>query len=73
VTFYFRLLSLVPAAVAAGATPITWTLEGFTSLGTSIAGSFVFNADTDTYSDIDVVTRRKHNPRHNVDSDCQLR
>jgi hypothetical protein len=35
---------------------MTWTLTGVTSLGTTINGSFVFDADTSTYSSINITT-----------------
>jgi hypothetical protein len=48
------LLLLASAAFTAYTRPITWTLNGVTSLGTSITGSFVFDADTLTYSNIQI-------------------
>jgi len=51
-----RLLMLGAIAITASASPITWTLSGVTSLGTTITGSFVYDADTNTYSSIDIVT-----------------
>lgn len=50
-TFAFALFALT-----ASAGPILWTLNNVTSLGTRITGSFVFNADTDTYSYIEIST-----------------
>jgi hypothetical protein len=50
------LLLVVLAAATASAGPITWTLNGVTSLGTSITGSFVFNADTDIYSSVNITS-----------------
>src|SRR5260370_16665068 len=49
------------AAFAASAAPITWTLENVTDFCltgtcTDITGSFVFNADTVTYSNINIST-----------------
>jgi hypothetical protein len=57
----FKIPILVALAVVgfvsrAQADPITWTLEGITSLGTSITGSYVYDADTLTYSDIGITT-----------------
>jgi len=55
-----RLISIAVVLTAlslpASATPITWTLTGviFTD-GATATGSFVFDADTLTFSDIDVV------------------
>ena len=47
------MLSL--AATSARATPITWTLEGLDfSGGGGMTGSFVFDATTGTYSDVDI-------------------
>jgi hypothetical protein len=44
-------------SVIASATPITWNLVGVTLLdGGTATGSFVFDADTTTYSSIDIVT-----------------
>jgi hypothetical protein len=47
---------LAITAFAASGTPITWTLQNVTSQGTNITGSFVFDADTTTYSNIDITT-----------------
>jgi hypothetical protein len=57
----FKVLVLVVFALVgivscAQADDITWTLVNVTSLGTNITGSFVFNANTDIYSSIDVTT-----------------
>lgn len=49
-------LALVGTASRAQADNVTWTLVDVTSLGTSITGTFVFNADTNTYSSIDITT-----------------
>ncbi len=49
-------LVVLVLAPSAQADPITWTLVGVTSLGSTITGSFTYNADTQTYSDIDIVT-----------------
>jgi hypothetical protein len=46
----------VVAAAAANAEPLTWTLVDVTSLGSSITGSFVYNANTDVFSSIDITT-----------------
>jgi len=51
-----RLLFFVSLAAAASASPITWSLSGVTSLGTTITGSFTYNADTNTFSSIDIMT-----------------
>ena len=48
---------LVLAAFAASAGPITWTLNNVTLLGTSITGSFVYDADTSTHSSIDIIAQ----------------
>jgi hypothetical protein len=50
------LLLLASLAFALGAEPITWTLDDVTSLGTSITGSFVYDANTFTFSSIDITT-----------------
>jgi hypothetical protein len=50
------LFVIASAALTATATPVFWTLSGVTSLGTTITGSFTFNADTLTYSAVDIVT-----------------
>ena len=57
----FKILILVAVATVgivslAQADTLTWTLVGVTSLGTSITGSFDYNADTQTYSSIDITT-----------------
>lgn len=49
------LLSL--GTISAHATPITWTLAGVTfDDGGTAAGSFVFDADTSSYTDVDITT-----------------
>src|SRR5271156_6342346 len=50
------LLVIASAALTATAGPVSWTLSGVTSLGTTITGSFTFDADTTTYSSVDIVT-----------------
>lgn len=52
----FLFVLLLAASLSASAGNVTWTLESVTSLGTSITGTFTYNADTDTYSNIDVVS-----------------
>jgi hypothetical protein len=49
----FGLVGIVSRAQAGA---ITWTLVNVTSLGSTITGSFVFDADTNTYSAIDITT-----------------
>jgi PEP-CTERM motif len=49
-------LAVLGIVSRAQADPITWTLVGVTSLGTTITGSFVYDADTSTYSAIDITT-----------------
>jgi hypothetical protein len=53
---FLSLLLFAAATFGAHATPITWTLENVAALGTDITGSFVFDADTGTYSDIHITT-----------------
>jgi hypothetical protein len=44
-------------AAAAGASPLLWSLSGVTFTdGSTATGSFLFDADTSTYSSIDIVT-----------------
>jgi len=58
-----RMLRSISVAIAvaalsfpASAGPLTWTLTGATfSDGATATGSFVFDADTDTFSNIDIV------------------
>jgi hypothetical protein len=51
------LIALCTVALAASAGPITWNLVGVTFVdGGTATGSFVFDADTGTYSSIDIVT-----------------
>jgi PEP-CTERM motif-containing protein len=57
----FKMLVLVVLAFVgivsrAQADAITWTLVNVTSLGSTITGSFVFDADTSTYSAIGITT-----------------
>ncbi len=47
---------LASAAFTAEAAPLKWTLTDVTSFGSSITGSFVYDADTDTYSHINITT-----------------
>ena len=48
---------LTAVAFAASATPLTWTLTGVTFVdGSTASGTFTFDADTNTYSSIDVMT-----------------
>ena len=50
----FALLALSQTALAV---PVTWTLDDVTLQdGVTASGSFVFNADTDTYSSVDITT-----------------
>jgi hypothetical protein len=52
-----RLLSFLVAAVGLQASPIVWSLSGVTfSDGGTATGSFTFDADTSTYSAIDIQT-----------------
>jgi len=43
---------------SASAALVTWTFDTtlYSDLGTEIVGSFVFDADTDTYSDVNITT-----------------
>ncbi len=47
---------LASTAFTADAAPLKWTLTDATSLGSSITGSFVYDADTSTYSHINITT-----------------
>jgi hypothetical protein len=48
------LASMVPTASADG---VTWTLSGVTfSGGGTASGTFVYDADTNTFSSVDIVT-----------------
>ena len=50
-------VTLVPAAGPVHAAPITWYLQDVTfSNGTFAAGSFDYDATTNTYSNIDITT-----------------
>jgi len=53
---FFVFVVLLAACLTASASNVTWTLVDMTSLGTSITGTFTYDADTDTYSNIDVTT-----------------
>lgn len=44
------------AASAAQAAPLTWTISGVFEDGSQISGSFAYDADTNAYSAIDIVT-----------------
>ena len=49
-----------------GPTSVRWTLSGVTlSLGGSISGSFVYTADTNTYSEISLMVSGAPTPAHN--------
>src|SRR5258708_19781801 len=51
------LLGLGVCSVFASAAPVVWTLSGVTfSDGGTASGSFIFDADTNTYSSINVTT-----------------
>src|SRR6266849_1326784 len=50
------LATMALSATTASAGTLTWTLTGVTSLGSTITGSFDFNANTTTYSDINITT-----------------
>ncbi len=50
------LAAAVSIAGAANAAPLKWTLHDVTSLGSDITGSFVYDADTGTYSVIQITT-----------------
>ena len=53
---FLTVITLIALSFYASASPITWTLNGVTfSSGATATGSFVFDADTLTFSDIDVV------------------
>jgi PEP-CTERM motif len=47
---------LLGLTVSADARPITWTLSDATILGTSLTGSFVFDADAVVYMDVNIST-----------------
>jgi len=48
---------LVAAAGSASATPVTWTLQNVTFTdGATASGSFVYDADTDTISNVSITT-----------------
>src|ERR1700722_1794844 len=55
-TSFVLVLSILSAALTAHAANVTWTLNGVTSLGTTFTGSFVYNADTETFSSVNVTT-----------------
>jgi hypothetical protein len=50
-------LWLLPGC-AAWATPVRWTLSGvtFSGIGGTASGTFVYDADTNTYSQVDITT-----------------
>jgi hypothetical protein len=51
------LAALTALSLAASAAPVRWDLVGFAfNDGGTASGSFVFDADTSTYSSIDIVT-----------------
>jgi hypothetical protein len=50
------LILLAFAALTAHAGPILWTLNGVTGFGSSLTGSFVYNADTNVYSTINITS-----------------
>jgi hypothetical protein len=53
----FWMLSTVLAASTAFATPVNWTVTGATfNDGTSLTGSFTYDADTNTYSNWNLVS-----------------
>ena len=55
--FLRMLIAMGALALGAFANPITWTLSGVTFAdGSTASGSFVFDADTNTYSSIDITT-----------------
>jgi len=50
-------ISIVSMPLPARAVPITWTLQDVSFLdGATASGSYVYDASTDTYSDIDIST-----------------
>jgi hypothetical protein len=56
-TIFAVAIGIVSVALPASAGPVTWTLSDVTLAGGgSISGSFTFDADTNIYSDIDIVT-----------------
>ena len=53
----FTLLGLGVFSVSASAIPVRWTLTGVTfSDGGTASGSFIYDADTNTYSNISITT-----------------
>jgi hypothetical protein len=57
---------LALAGVAAQATPLTWTLTGVSFVdGAAASGSFVFDADTDTYLSWNITTTATVDPQLN--------
>jgi hypothetical protein len=50
-----RLFLLASLALTASAGPIMWTVD-VTTLGTSVDGSFIYDADTNTYSAVEFTT-----------------
>jgi hypothetical protein len=56
-SLFLFLAALLLASAKAQAAPVFWTLDGVTFAdGATASGSFVFDADTLVYSDIDVTT-----------------
>ncbi len=55
--FVYAMFASLMLSQSALADPVTWTLDGVTLQdGVTASGSFVFNADTDAYSSVDITT-----------------
>ncbi len=50
------LAAVLCLAASASAGPLTWSITGLFNDGGTVSGSFVFDADTNAYSSIDVTT-----------------
>ena len=72
----FRLLVLslmVHVSMSATAAPVTWTLDSVVlDSGATIAGSFTYDSDTNTYSSVNVTVTGAATPAHNTTYDTPL-
>lgn len=50
------MIALALSATSALCAPVTWTVTGMTDDGGSLSGSFAYDADTGTYSGVNITT-----------------
>ena len=57
IRFFIAMLAIV--AVSAHAVPVNWTISGPLANSASITGTFTYDADTNTYSNVKYRTNKR--------------